>query len=33
MINPEPRPKIPDCSWKRPLGLGWDKPYTVRYPS
>ena len=33
MINPEPRPKIPDCSWKRPIGLGWDQPYTVRYPS
>ncbi|MGB5961697.1 MAG: GH116 family glycosyl hydrolase [Coleofasciculaceae cyanobacterium] len=33
MINPEPHPKIPECSWQRPLGLGWDKPYTVRYPS
>ena len=33
MINPEPRPKIPECSWQRPLGLGWEKPYTVRYPS
>jgi hypothetical protein len=33
MIYPPPRPKIPECSWKRPLGLGWDKPYTVRYPS
>ena len=29
MIYQPPRPKIPDCSWKRPLGLGWDKPYTV----
>ncbi|MBR8836726.1 MAG: bile acid beta-glucosidase [Stigonema ocellatum SAG 48.90 = DSM 106950] len=26
-------PKIPPCSWSRPIGLGWDKPYTVRYPS
>ncbi|MEA5575280.1 GH116 family glycosyl hydrolase [Anabaena sp. UHCC 0451] len=26
-------PQIPPCTWKRPLGLGWDKPYTVRYPS
>jgi non-lysosomal glucosylceramidase len=33
MINPEPRPKIPECTWQRPLGLGWEKPYTVRYPS
>jgi non-lysosomal glucosylceramidase len=33
MIYPPPRPKIPECSWKRPIGLGWDKPYTVRYPS
>jgi len=33
MINQPPHPKIPECSWNRPLGLGWDKPYTVRYPS
>ncbi len=26
-------PKIPACSWSRPIGLGWDKPYTVRYAS
>ncbi|MBW4676444.1 MAG: bile acid beta-glucosidase [Desmonostoc geniculatum HA4340-LM1] len=25
--------KIPSCTWNRPIGLGWDKPYTVRYPS
>jgi non-lysosomal glucosylceramidase len=25
-------PQIPPCTWKRPIGLGWDKPYTVRYP-
>ncbi|MDH6084964.1 GH116 family glycosyl hydrolase [Umezakia ovalisporum] len=24
---------IPSCTWSRPIGLGWDKPYTVRYPS
>ncbi|MBW4543650.1 MAG: bile acid beta-glucosidase [Symplocastrum torsivum CPER-KK1] len=33
MINPPSHPKIPDCSWNRPLGLGWEKPYTVRYAS
>jgi non-lysosomal glucosylceramidase len=26
-------PNIPSCSWSRPIGLGWDKPYTVRYAS
>ncbi len=26
-------PKIPACAWSRPIGLGWDKPYTVRYSS
>jgi non-lysosomal glucosylceramidase len=26
-------PEIPACAWKRPIGLGWDNPYTVRYPS
>jgi len=26
-------PEIPSCSWNRPIGLGWDKPYTVRTPS
>jgi len=29
MLYQPPRPKIPDCSWQRPLGLSWDKPYTV----
>lgn len=33
MINPPFRPKIPECSWNRPLGLVWEKPYTVRYAS
>lgn len=26
-------PKIPACTWNRPIGLGWDKPYQVRYAS
>ncbi len=26
-------PEIPTCAWKRPIGKGWDKPYTVRYAS
>jgi Predicted bile acid beta-glucosidase len=26
-------PNIPPHTWKRPIGLGWDNPYTVRYPS
>ncbi len=25
--------EIPTCAWKRPIGLGWEKPYTVRYAS
>ncbi|MGB7444590.1 MAG: GH116 family glycosyl hydrolase [Coleofasciculaceae cyanobacterium] len=33
MIYQPTRPKIPQSSWKRPLGLGWDKPYTIRYAS
>jgi non-lysosomal glucosylceramidase len=24
---------IPPQAWKRPIGLGWDNPYTVRYAS
>ena len=23
----------PEASWSRPFGLGWDKPYSVRYAS
>jgi non-lysosomal glucosylceramidase len=23
----------PAASWQRPIGLGWERPYTVRYPS
>ena len=33
MIAQPSHPEIPDCSWKRPIGLGWDNPYTVRYAS
>lgn len=28
-----PIASIPTCAWSRPLGLGWDYPYTVRYAS
>jgi non-lysosomal glucosylceramidase len=27
------RPEIPTCAWKRLIGKGWEKPYTVRYAS
>jgi non-lysosomal glucosylceramidase len=27
-----PASQLP-CSWQRPFGLGWEKPYTVRYAS
>lgn len=33
MINQPSDPEIPESSWQRPIGLGWEKPYTVRYPS
>lgn len=33
MFLPIKPPEIPPYAWKRPLGLGWDKPYTVRYGS
>jgi non-lysosomal glucosylceramidase len=33
MTNSHRAPYIPACAWKRPIGLGWDKPYTVRYAS
>ncbi len=33
MKYPIPFPEIPQCAWQRPLGLGWEQPYTVRYPS
>lgn len=25
--------ELPAAAWRRPLGLGWEKPYTVRYAS
>jgi len=31
MLNSHP--PIPPCTWSRPIGLGWTKPYTVRYAS
>jgi non-lysosomal glucosylceramidase len=33
MTNQHPLPNIPTCAWNRPIGIGWDKPYTVRYAS
>lgn len=33
MISQPPQPPIPPHTWSRPIGLGWDKPYTVRYNS
>ncbi|HBB32929.1 MAG TPA: bile acid beta-glucosidase [Cyanobacteria bacterium UBA8803] len=33
MIYQPRHPNIPNCTWQRPLGLGWDNPYTVRYAS
>lgn len=33
MTNQHLSPKIPACTWNRPIGLGWEKPYTVRTAS
>ncbi len=33
MQNQNSFPQIPSCAWSRPIGLGWEKPYTVRYTS
>ncbi len=33
MQNQNQLPQIPACAWKRAIGLGWEKPYTVRYAS
>ncbi len=30
---PPIQPQIPPHTWSRPIGLGWDNPYTVRYAS
>ncbi len=27
------KPDVPSCAWRRPLGKGWEAPYTVRYES
>ena len=32
--RPRPQPwTAPEASWTRPFGLGWQKPYSVRYAS
>jgi non-lysosomal glucosylceramidase len=33
MTNQQPFSLIPPCAWSRPIGKGWDNPYTVRYDS
>lgn len=33
MQNLNSFPQIPACAWKRPIGKGWENPYTVRYAS
>jgi non-lysosomal glucosylceramidase len=33
MQTRSPSPQIPTAAWSRPIGLGWDAPYTVRYRS
>ncbi len=33
MKKQQPSVNIPACAWSRPIGLGWEKPYTVRYAS
>ncbi|WP_346292949.1 GH116 family glycosyl hydrolase [Sphaerothrix gracilis] len=33
MTNFPALPPIPTCAWSRPLGLGWQTPYIVRYAS
>ena len=33
MQKPRSSTDIPSCAWSRPIGLGWEKPYTVRYTS
>ncbi|MBD2073128.1 bile acid beta-glucosidase [Phormidium sp. FACHB-592] len=33
MQKPRSSVEIPACAWSRPIGLGWEKPYTVRYIS
>ncbi|MDY7020512.1 MAG: GH116 family glycosyl hydrolase [Cyanobacteriota bacterium] len=33
MMNQPMSHDIPPYTWNRPIGLGWDQPYTVRYSS
>jgi non-lysosomal glucosylceramidase len=33
MMNQPPTHNIPPEAWNRSMGLGWEKPYTVRYSS
>ncbi|MCY7322262.1 MAG: bile acid beta-glucosidase, partial [Phormidesmis sp. CAN_BIN36] len=33
MKKQQPSVNIPACAWSRSIGLGWEKPYTVRYAS
>jgi len=33
MTNQPANPHIPPYTWQRPIGFGWEKPYTVRYTS
>ena len=33
MRKQQPSVEIPNCAWSRPIGQGWEKPYTVRYSS
>ncbi len=33
MNQPKPRPSIPASAWQRPIGQGWEQPYTARYQS
>jgi non-lysosomal glucosylceramidase len=33
MTHSSPISNIPESTWSRPIGLGWEKPYTVRYAS
>ncbi|KYC35972.1 bile acid beta-glucosidase [Scytonema hofmannii PCC 7110] len=32
-MSNKPFSVMPSCVWSRPIGLGWDTPYTVRYAS
>ncbi|MBE9100863.1 GH116 family glycosyl hydrolase [Vacuolonema iberomarrocanum] len=32
-MTASPPPAIPTCAWTRPIGQGWEAPYTVRYAS